>query len=48
MVIIALIALGIAIPTTITGSLLGVGIVLLLVGVCIGITIKIPTKKEII
>ena len=46
MVVIALIALGIAIPTTITGSMLGVGIVLLLVGTCIGIAIRLPTKQK--
>ena len=44
MVVIALIALGIDIPTTITGSMLGVGIVLLLAGICIGISIRLPTK----
>jgi len=48
MVVIALIALGIAIPTTITGSMLGVGIVLLLVGICIGIAIRLPTKQKIL
>ena len=46
MVIISLISLGVAIPTTITGSMFGVGIVLLLVGICVGIAIALPIKQK--
>lgn len=45
MIYMSIIALVIAIPTTIYESFFGVGVVLLIVGICVGLSIEILIKK---